>query len=85
MVMLTSIKLFITKRKPLHVRQVSERLRYDRGMQPDELPCHEKLAFDTQKQAQAAATVALYQHGATLKTYICRHCQLWHLSSNLPD
>lgn len=46
-----------------------------------ELPCKDKLAFDTQKQAQATATVALYQHGAKLKTYVCRHCKLWHLSS----
>ncbi|MEO7364239.1 MAG: hypothetical protein ABIV43_01880 [Candidatus Saccharimonadales bacterium] len=50
-------------------------------MQNDELPCVDKLAFDTQKQALAAATVARYQHGTELKTYVCRHCQLWHLSS----
>jgi hypothetical protein len=47
------------------------------------LPCTEKLAFDTQKQAQAAATVALHQHGIKLKTYVCRHCQLWHLASQI--
>ena len=47
----------------------------------DELPCTDKISFDTQTQAQAAATVALYQHGARLKTYRCRHCDLWHLSS----
>jgi len=46
------------------------------------LPCNGKLAFDTQKQAQAAATVAEYQHGTRLKVYICRHCGLWHLSSS---
>jgi hypothetical protein len=45
------------------------------------LPCKDKLAFDTRKQAQAAATTALYQHGTKLKTYKCRHCGLWHLSS----
>jgi hypothetical protein len=45
------------------------------------LPCAEKLAFDTPKQAQAAATVALYQHGTKLRIYHCRHCRLWHLSS----
>jgi hypothetical protein len=45
------------------------------------LPCKDKLAFDTQKQAQAAAMTALYQHGTKLKTYLCRHCELWHLSS----
>ncbi|MGH7241483.1 MAG: hypothetical protein ACREGB_04260 [Candidatus Saccharimonadales bacterium] len=46
------------------------------------LPCAEKLGFDTQKQAQAAATVAAYQHGTKLKPYICTHCQLWHLASD---
>jgi len=46
------------------------------------LPCSEKLAFDTREQAEAAATVALYQHGSNLKAYLCKHCGLWHLSSN---
>jgi hypothetical protein len=46
------------------------------------LPCSEKLAFDTKKQAEAAATVALYQHGTKLKAYVCRHCGLWHLASD---
>jgi hypothetical protein len=51
-------------------------------MQPEEvLPCAEKLAFDTEVQAQAAATVAEYQHGVKLKAYQCRYCGLWHLSS----
>lgn len=45
------------------------------------LPCVDKLAFDTQKQAKAAATVADFQHGTKLKAYKCKHCQLWHLSS----
>jgi hypothetical protein len=46
------------------------------------LPCADKLAFDTPKQAQAAAVVAEYQHGAQLKMYRCKYCGLWHLSSN---
>lgn len=45
------------------------------------LPCAEKLAFDRPKQAQAAATVALHQHGTKLQIYKCRHCNLWHLAS----
>jgi hypothetical protein len=49
--------------------------------EPEQLPCHDKLAFDTQRQAQAAANVADYQHGTKLKTYKCKHCGLWHLSS----
>jgi len=51
-------------------------------MEDEPLPCSEKLAFDTQKQAQAAATVALHQHGTHLHTYVCRYCGLWHLSSS---
>lgn len=45
------------------------------------LPCHDKLAFDTQQQANAAAQVAAYQHGTELYSYQCRYCSLWHLSS----
>lgn len=45
------------------------------------LPCSEKVAFDTRKQAETAATVALYQHGTELTVYMCRYCGLWHLAS----
>ena len=45
------------------------------------LPCAEKLALDTQKQARAAAVVAELQHGTKLKVYKCHHCNLWHLAS----
>jgi hypothetical protein len=45
------------------------------------LPCAEKLVFDTRQQAEAAATIARYQHGIRLKPYTCQHCGLWHLSS----
>jgi hypothetical protein len=45
------------------------------------LPCAEKIAFDTQRQAAAAANVAEYQHGAHVKPYMCHYCGLWHLSS----
>ncbi|HSX29583.1 MAG TPA: hypothetical protein VLE73_03425 [Candidatus Saccharimonadales bacterium] len=48
---------------------------------PPELPCAEKLAFDTKQQANAAATVAAYQHGTQLHAYKCHHCGLWHLAS----
>jgi len=50
-----------------------------------ELPCAPKLAFDTQKQATAAATVAAYQHGAQVRPYQCQYCQLWHLASDYGD
>lgn len=47
----------------------------------DEKPCKDKMAFATKKEAQTAATVALYQHGTKLRTYFCRHCSIWHLAS----
>ena len=46
------------------------------------LPCAEKITFDSQRQANAAAVAAAYQHGTKLKSYRCRYCQLWHLASN---
>jgi hypothetical protein len=49
------------------------------------LPCAEKQAFDSGKQAQTAATVAYFQRGVRLKIYRCNHCQLWHLSSVYSD
>lgn len=45
------------------------------------LPCAEKMVFDSKKEAEAVALAADWQHGASLKAYRCRHCNLWHLSS----
>ncbi|MBA2279177.1 hypothetical protein H0V99_01925 [Candidatus Saccharibacteria bacterium] len=50
-----------------------------------QLPCADKLVFDTINQAQATATTAQYQHGAKVKPYKCQHCKLWHLSSVLME
>lgn len=47
----------------------------------EQLPCAEKLVFDTREQAEAAAVVADYQHGTQLTVYLCRYCGLWHLAS----
>ena len=52
--------------------------------EPAELPCKEKLAFDTQKEANTAATVAELQRNVKLKSYRCRHCHLWHLATQQP-
>lgn len=49
------------------------------------LPCSDKLAFDTKKDADATANVAHYRYGGKLKSYRCRYCELWHLSSNYDD
>lgn len=46
------------------------------------LPCAGKLAFDTPQAARATATVSEHRYGSKLKTYKCRHCGLYHLSSN---
>ena len=43
--------------------------------------CKEKMSFDSKKQADDAALVASHQRGSKLKSYRCRNCELWHLSS----
>lgn len=50
--------------------------------EPAPLPCADKLAFDTPEAAEATATVSEYRYGSKLKVYKCRHCRLYHLSSN---
>ena len=46
------------------------------------LPCSEKMTFDSEQEANAAGIAAEWRHGGALHTYRCRHCQLWHLSSD---
>jgi hypothetical protein len=46
-----------------------------------QLPCAEKMVFDTQQEASAAGLAAEWQYGGGLKAYCCRYCHLWHLSS----
>ncbi len=43
------------------------------------LPCADKLAFDSKKQADAAVVVAKHQHNTDVASYRCQHCELWHL------
>jgi len=50
-------------------------------MDKTDLPCADKLWFDTKSKAQAEASVLKWRHGTKLKVYKCRHCDLWHLSS----
>jgi hypothetical protein len=50
--------------------------------QSDALPCAEKLAFDTKKQANAIASVAMYRYGTKVYAYRCSYCELWHLASH---
>jgi len=51
----------------------------------DVLPCHEKLAFDTKREANATASVVEYRYGSKVHAYVCRYCRLWHLSSVAAD
>ena len=46
-----------------------------------ELPCVDKIAFDTPEAAQATSTVSEWRYGGKLKVYKCRHCHLYHLAS----
>jgi len=55
-------------------------IRYHQRMN-ENLPCNDKLRFDTQAEANAAALLAQHQHNSKLKSYKCRHCSLWHLAS----
>lgn len=54
---------------------------YDEVDIPQELPCKEKLAFDTRDQASVSANVVEWRYGSKVKPYKCQHCELWHLSS----
>lgn len=47
----------------------------------EELPCKEKLSFETKAAAEGAAVYAEHRHGTKLKVYLCRYCKLWHLAS----
>ena len=47
----------------------------------DQLPCEDKLVFETQKDAQATANVSHYRYGGQVRPYRCRHCGYWHLAS----
>ena len=49
--------------------------------EPKELPCKDKLVFDTLREAEVAAVVARHQRGVILKAYRCRYCGLYHLAS----
>ncbi|MEK7096248.1 MAG: hypothetical protein AAB896_03100 [Patescibacteria group bacterium] len=49
------------------------------------LPCADKLAFDSEKEALDQARVIKWHRNTKLKAYKCHHCQLWHLSSNPGD
>ncbi len=49
------------------------------------LPCVDKMAFDTKKEAEGSAVAVSWQHGTKLKPYKCQHCNLWHLASTYED
>jgi len=51
------------------------------GTEENPLPCADKLAFDTSKEAQGMATASEWRYGGKLKVYKCRHCRLYHLAT----
>ncbi len=51
-------------------------------MEDKVLPCADKLAFDSEKEALDQARVIKWRRDTNLKAYKCRYCDLWHLSSN---
>lgn len=48
----------------------------------EQLPCVDKMSFESQKEAEANGLAAEWQHGGSLKSYKCKYCRLWHLASN---
>lgn len=44
----------------------------------------QKIIYDTREEAEVAAKVAEYEHGATgLSVYKCEYGDHWHLTKNL--
>ena len=54
------------------------------SMEPDtlQLPCADKLVFETRQEALGASVTAKWQYGTKLKPYKCQYCDLWHLASH---
>ncbi len=50
-------------------------------MESKVLPCDGKLIFETKEEAEGSAVAIDWERGIKLKAYLCRHCNLWHLSS----
>lgn len=46
-----------------------------------DLPCHEKMVFESKLAAEGVAAAAKWQHNADVKPYKCQYCNLWHLAS----
>lgn len=44
--------------------------------------CDTKLKFSSKKEAEGAKVYAEHRHNTKLKIYLCKSCQLWHLSSD---
>ena len=56
--------------------------RYNKEVEDQALPCADKQAFNSEKEALDQARVIKWRRDTKLKAYKCRHCGLWHLSSN---
>jgi len=47
-----------------------------------QLPCVDKISFDTRQQALATAATSEYWYGSRPHAYRCHNCALWHLSTS---
>lgn len=51
-----------------------------------ELPCADKVVFETKAEAEGAALVAQNKYGGKkAKVYKCRYCERWHLATDFDD
>lgn len=57
----------------------------DTDTEAPELPCADKITFDTRTAAQATAATSQYWYGSRPHPYRCDYCQLWHLSTSPAD
>lgn len=53
--------------------------------QENALPCADKITYESQSEAVGAAAAVEWQRGTSLKAYVCRYCQLWHLATKTND
>ncbi len=61
---------------------MSYRISHD-GFSLGDNPCSDKLAFLTEKEANAARVQADWEHdNKGLKAYLCDKCELYHLATN---
>lgn len=51
----------------------------------NQLPCADKITYDSKEAATGAAAAVEWQRGLGLKAYQCRYCSLWHLATDYKE